>query len=106
MTLIRIVRMVFDPDFVPQFKKVFQESAPAIRAFEGCVKLQLWQDAKYPNVYYTHSHWHSEKELEAYRSSDLFQGVWQQTRKGFIDRPQAWSTYSLMDVKRKENIST
>ncbi len=96
--LIRIVRMVFAPEFVSEFEELFRQNSGFIRAFPGCKKLELWQDEKYNNIFYTHSHWGSMKDLEAYRQSDLFNGVWTSTKKGFVDRPQAWSTSHVVSV--------
>ena len=103
MALIRIVRMVFAPEFIPRFKTLFHESSPRIRAFVGCTKLELWQDAKYENIFYTYSHWASADHLELYRSSELFNSVWRQTKEGFVDKPQAWSTHSVMEVEPLES---
>lgn len=96
--LIRIVRMVFDPAFVADFEAMFNEKRNAIRAYPGCEKLALWRDHTYPNIYYTRSHWQSKAHLDDYRSSDLFKETWAQTKKGFVDRPQAFSTYEVIEV--------
>ena len=98
MRLTRIVRMVFKPEFIPDFQAFFTEKSALIRSFPGCEKLELWQDEKFKNVFYTHSQWKSKNSLEVYRSSDLFKGVWHVTKQGFADRPQAWSTYVTMDI--------
>lgn len=97
--LIRIVRLVFRPEFVPQFEQVFQESAAHIRAFPGCEHLELWRDEKYDNIFYTHSHWQSKEHLNTYRHSELFKTTWAKTKIGFCDRPQAFSTFKIMDVE-------
>lgn len=87
----RIVKMTFDPEKVGDFKKVFNASCEKIRAFEGCEYLELWQDINQPNIFFTYSFWQGPEYLENYRQSELFKGVWSDTKKLFIAKPQAWS---------------
>ncbi len=97
--LTRIVRMVFSPEFVPEFEMLFDRVSLKIRAFPGCQKLELWQDERHTNVYYTYSKWTAKEDLQAYRQSELFKEVWARTKRGFADRPQAWSTYKVLEVE-------
>ena len=96
--LTRIVRMVFAPEFVPTFHKLFELKSNDIRSFSGCEKLELWIDDAHDNIFYTHSHWISKEHLDNYRKSELFTSVWKETKKGFADRPQAWSTQCIMEI--------
>ena len=78
--ILRTVRMTFRPDAVEEFlSDVFDPSAPRIRAFPGCRHLELWRDARFPNILTTFSHWDDEAALEAYRASDLFRSTWKRT---------------------------
>lgn len=81
--LIRTVRMTFRPSALPDFLAMFEIVAPKIRGFEGCRHLELWEDARYPNILTTYSHWDGEDALEAYRHSDLFRTTWAQTKPWF-----------------------
>ena len=96
--LTRIVRMVFTPEYVPNFLALFELNSSKIRSFVGCEKLALWVDEKHENIFYTYSHWVSKEHLDTYRKSDLFKSVWKETKKGFADRPQAWSTHSIKEI--------
>jgi len=96
--LTRIVRMVFDPNFVSEFEQLFEQKSGLIRSSPGCQQLELWQDERHTNIFYTYSKWDSKADLDTYRQSDLFKSVWAQTKSGFVDRPQAWSTYKVLDV--------
>ena len=87
----RIVKMTFAPDKIEEFKEIFKNSKEKIRGRAGCHHLELWQDAKYPNIFFTYSHWESEDFLNAYRHSALFKGVWKDTKALFAARPEAWS---------------
>jgi quinol monooxygenase YgiN len=91
----RIVRMSFDPAKVEDFKALFEKQKEAIRHFEGCRHLQLWQDVSQPNIFFTYSHWESEDHLNLYRESQLFRETWAATKALFNDKPAAWSTQSL-----------
>lgn len=89
--LIRIVRMTFVPERVPEFLQLFQASEDLIRQMPGCRFLELWQDADLPHVYCTHSHWDSADALNAYRRSALFGQVWPATKALFAAPPLAFS---------------
>lgn len=89
--LIRIVRLTFSPEEIDAFLALFEESAPKIRAFEGCRHLELWQDARFPNIFTTYSHWDDTETLERYRKSTLFQSTWERTKPLFAGPPQAHS---------------
>ena len=93
--LIRIVKMSFYPENIPAFLDIFENSKEKIRNREGCRLLELYSDQQNPNVYFTYSHWESEKDLNAYRKSELFGDVWPNTKKLFDKKPEAWSVDRL-----------
>jgi heme-degrading monooxygenase HmoA len=95
----RIVRMSFQPDKVAVFLTVFDASKQFIASFDGCRGLRLLRDTRSPNVYFTHSIWENEEDLEAYRKSELFERTWKQTKILFDDKPQAWSVLLADKVK-------
>lgn len=86
--LIRLVRMTFQPEEVGTFLLLFDRAAPAIRRFDGCELLELWQDADDGNVFITYSLWRDAKALEAYRRSEFFRETWGQVRQLFAAVPQ------------------
>lgn len=83
--------MTFRPDCVDAFLSIFDEAAPRIRAFPGCRHLELLQDAEYPNLFTTVSHWDHDEALQRYRSSDLFRATWSRTKSMFAAPPEASS---------------
>lgn len=89
--LIRTVRMTFDPGSVPAFLELFEATSGKIRAVDGCRHLELWQDARFPNVLSTYSLWESADHLDVYRHSDLFRETWRQTKAWFAAAPVAHS---------------
>ncbi|MGI9545160.1 MAG: putative quinol monooxygenase [Cyclobacteriaceae bacterium] len=93
--LIRIVHMTFQPDKVPEFLALFEASKPMVRHFTGCHHLELWQDQNDENKFMTYSHWDSEAALNRYRDSELFAGIWKQTKALFSDKPRAYSLESV-----------
>jgi quinol monooxygenase YgiN len=93
--LIRLVRLTLVPDAVPAFLDRFDRTAPQIRAFDGCEHLELWRDARYPNVCTTHSRWRDAEALEAYRASDLFRTTWRAVKPLFAAAPEARSHHAL-----------
>ena len=93
----RIVKMSFQEDKVDQFLANFDKNKALIRGFSGCHQLKLLRDKTSPNVFFTYSIWESEEHLEAYRNSDLFKGVWANTKILFNDKPAAWSVDVLFE---------
>lgn len=87
----RLVHMTFRPDEVETFRAIFFETAPLIRAFEGCHHVELWVDVNHPERMSTYSRWESEAALNKYRYSDLFRSTWARTKVLFAEpaRPQS-----------------
>jgi heme-degrading monooxygenase HmoA len=91
LPLLRVVRMSFKPDLLPEFLAMFQETQPKIATMPGCLGVELKQDIAQAHVLYTLSHWRSESDLNAYRQSTLFLETWAKTKAMFQDKPQAFS---------------
>lgn len=90
--LLRTVRMTFRPDQVEEFLEgIFYPSAPRIREFPGCRHLELWRDARYPNILTTFSRWDDAEALERYREGELFRSTWARTTPMFAAPPVAHS---------------
>jgi autoinducer 2-degrading protein len=89
--IIRIVKMTFEPEKVNEFLEIFESSKQFIRAMQGCSHLELLNDINSPNIFFTYSYWQSENDLNNYRNSDLFAGVWSKTKILFYAKPEAWS---------------
>lgn len=96
--IIRIVRMEFQPDRVPEFEAIFAASKHAIRRFSGCLRLEMNVDADLPHVRYTYSWWESQQALDNYRDSELFQTTWAATKALFGGKPMAFSLNRLETV--------
>ncbi len=84
--LIRIVRMSFKPDEVDNFLHLFNSKKEKIRAFPGCIHLELWEDHHNKNVFSTYSHWNGDGDLQNYRNSELFKDVWAKTKVLFSEK--------------------
>jgi quinol monooxygenase YgiN len=87
----RFVKMTFKTDSIERFKDIFNASKDLIGAMEGCQHVELLQDVNNPKIFFTFSIWEDTKYLEAYRQSELFNGVWAKTKVLFDDKPEAWS---------------
>jgi heme-degrading monooxygenase HmoA len=83
--------MEFAPEKVNEFIELFTGTRHKIASFEGCKGVQLLNDVAASNVFFTHSLWQSEKELENYRNSELFKETWTKTKAMFSNKAQAWS---------------
>ena len=78
--MLRIVKLTFKEELVPDFLSSFEESKDKIRAFEGCISMILLRDKQRSNVFFTYSEWEEEENLENYRRSELFKGVWSKVK--------------------------
>ncbi len=87
----RIVQMTFEENKIDEFQSFFKARKATIKAFDGCVFLELWQDVNHPNKFFTHSIWESEHHLNQYRFSDFFKETWTATKAMFAEKAQAWS---------------
>lgn len=89
--IVRIVQMTFREESIDDFIALFEERKERIRGFEGCEHLELWQDSKNTEVFFTYSKWQSESALDHYRFSEFFKDTWSSTKALFADKPRAWS---------------
>ncbi len=88
---VRIVKMTFKKENIASFERIFEQNKHDIRAFDGCLFLELYQDKGDPTIFFTYSYWEKEESLERYRESDFFKSVWTQTKSLFESKPEAWS---------------
>jgi quinol monooxygenase YgiN len=93
--LVRIVRLSLHPDRLEAFLQLFDEASQQIRAVDGCEYLELLQDASFPNIVSTYSHWRDESALDVYRASELFRTTWSKTKSFFIAPPEAFSYHTV-----------
>ena len=93
---VRIVKMGFHAEQIAAFLSTFNAKKERIRNRKGCQLLELYRDKNDPTVFFTYSYWDSEQDLENYRKSDLFKGVWAQTKTRFNQKPEAWSVDKTM----------
>ncbi|MEC8832541.1 MAG: antibiotic biosynthesis monooxygenase family protein [Bacteroidota bacterium] len=96
--LIRIVKLTFKPENIASFEQIFEASKSGILAFEGCNMVELYQDIKNSNIFFTYSFWDTESHLNNYRNSDFFQEVWGNSKKLFADKPEAWSVTKIQST--------
>ncbi len=96
---VRIVKMGFKPEKVNTFLSNFELVKSKVRGFEGCLFLELYRDKNNTNQFFTYSYWEDEQALENYRNSDLFKGVWKNTKQYFNQKPEAWSVDKLVTLK-------
>jgi len=90
--------MEFEKEHIAAFLNNFELVKDRIRNFPGCLFLELWQDKEDSTIFFTHSKWSSETDLENYRHSELFKGVWATTKPMFRSKAQAWSVDSIVSV--------
>ena len=89
--IVRIVKLSFKPENISSFEHIFEQSKEKIRNFEGCMHLELLQDANNPAQFFTYSYWINQQALENYRNSPFFKATWSKTKLLFNAKPEAWS---------------
>lgn len=87
----RVVKMEFQEEEIAAFLDNFESVKESIRNFPGCMYLELWRDKNDPTIFFTHSKWKEESDLENYRMSPLFKGIWATTKPKFRSKAAAWS---------------
>lgn len=95
---VRIVKMSFEENKIEEFLSNFHQVKEKIRDFEGCQLVELYQDKKFKNIFFTYSYWNTEQDLDNYRNSDLFTNVWSKTKTLFNAKPQAWSLDKIVSL--------
>ncbi len=96
--LVRIVKMTFKKESIVDFQEILKESKHKIRAYEGCLFLELLQDKANKKIFFTYSHWKDERYLDHYRNSDFFKGVWAKVKPLFAKKPEAWSMHKIESI--------
>ena len=94
----RIVKMKFKEENVQDFVTHFNSVKEKVRNQPGCKKVVLFQDKKDSSIFFTYSIWEEESDLERYRKSDFFAGVWKETKQLFDAKPEAWSIAELISL--------
>lgn len=84
--------MTFKEELVDDFLEIFNSSKDKIANFTGCSHLELLRDTENRNIFFTYSTWESVEALEGYRISALFVVSWEQTKKLFDAKAEAWTT--------------
>lgn len=97
-SITRIVKMQFQEDKADDFAIFTKEIYTKIRAFDGCLHLEIHRDINTPTLFFSYSKWISEDHLNRYRQSDFFRKTWSITKQGFADKPQAWSVSDLAPI--------
>ena len=90
--IVRIVKMTFMEARSDDFKAFVTAVRPKIRNFKGCLHLEILQDLRHRNIFFSYSHWETEADLENYRQSDFFKETWSKATQWFKEKPRAWST--------------
>lgn len=89
--VVRIVKMTFREEHVPEFQRLFAGWKARIRAFPGCRHLELLHDTADPRVFFTYSHWDDADCLERYRRSAVFSEVWPTVKPLFAAPTETWT---------------
>lgn len=96
---VRIVKMSFQEDKIDAFLDNFDEVKHNIRNFPGNRFLELYRDKNNPEIFFTYSYWETEEDLENYRKSEHFKGVWAYTKQFFNRKAEAWSVDKLVTLE-------
>ena len=97
--LVRIVKLRFRENEIPDFLAHFEIIKQDIRDFPGCEFLELYRDQDNTDTFFTYSYWQNTEALNNYRHSDLFKGIWAVTKPKFSAKPEAWSVDKLASLK-------
>jgi len=85
---VRIVRLSLNSAYADQFLGLFEKNKSRIAGHVGCRFVYLLRCG---DTFFTVSGWDRPGDLETYRTSELFRGIWKQTRSWLSEPAQAWS---------------
>lgn len=97
--LVRIVKLRFRENEIPDFLAHFETIKHDIRNFPGCEFLELYRDQNVTDTFFTYSYWKNAEALNNYRHSELFKGIWAVTKPKFSAKPEAWSVDKLASLE-------
>lgn len=86
-----MVKMTIEESRSKNFKKFTDSIADSIKEFEGCMHLKILQEIHKDNIFFSYSIWKTEKNLNAYRSSEFFKATWSKAKTFFCMPAEAWS---------------
>lgn len=91
----RFVKLNIKENNICEFKKFVEGEKDDIIAFKGCHALEIYNDIKNRNLFFTKSIWDNQNALDKYRESDFFRANWSLLKTWFADKPEAWSLEEL-----------
>jgi len=84
------------PETEALFLDIFELAKKEIRSQKGCMGLELLRSELDGKVsLWTISSWQSERDLENYRDSPLFQKTWKAVKPLFSEKAKAWSLITI-----------
>ncbi len=95
-TLTRVVKLSFEPQHIETFKAILAEHIAAISRMEGCIRVQGFQDAREPHIFFTISEWKNEQALDNYRYSPFFKTLWAKVKPLFAEKAMAHSLLTVV----------
>ncbi len=95
--MIRIVKLTFKTEHVQEFLTHFESVKNDINNFPGCKGMKLLREQDSSNVFFTYSQWEENKDLDNYRKSELFGGIWPKVKLWFDKKAEAWSVEENFD---------
>ena len=101
MAIQRIVRLHFKEGKEKVFlNEILPKQKHFTRSFQGCNRLELWQDVDNEQIVYSFSLWDSVEDLNNYRYSDQFRAFWKATKQHFKEPAQAFSAQQIEVVNK------
>jgi heme-degrading monooxygenase HmoA len=95
MMITRLVKMTFAPEMLQLFEAAFANKEELIRAYPGCLEMNIYRSASDPRLRFTISRWENETALEDYRKSELFRSTWSEVKQWFDAPAEAWTLESF-----------
>ncbi len=88
----RIVELQIQAHQIDVAKQLLKEVAPKVRSMPGCSRLEIMFGIHKKARVTTYSYWDSEKDLNDYRDSEVFQKFWKSIKPMFSEKARAWSS--------------
>ena len=96
---LRLVQAKVDPARSKEFGKVYaQEIIPALKGVKGCLYAGLWQSARSPEEMVSLTLWASQKYVDRYEKSGLYEKLLGKSRPFFLERDE-WKLQLSEDLR-------
>ncbi|OFX61669.1 MAG: hypothetical protein A2046_04560 [Bacteroidetes bacterium GWA2_30_7] len=89
--IVRIVKMQVNESNKVLFKQTLKDYQPLLKKQKGCMQIDMLNDKKIKDIYYSYTIWDNEENLKKYKNSDFYKELSSKVLPLCEKEPQAWT---------------